>query len=211
MVSVAYLVAQTLGTIAFIFQVYSAQSRDRTTLTLFLGVSNFLWMAHYIVLGFPLAAMIAALVGCQLIVSSVVDPKYRRPIIIASIILYWIAAALTFDDYLHLLPALGSSVFSLSLLFSRSLTQLLPAVGTSVLSLSLLSQNSVKVVRIGAMFSFAMWMAHGFVTGSIVEIAANGIPLAAAIYGLILYDFGLKRLLWPRSTQASDRQIKPED
>ncbi|MEM6460428.1 MAG: hypothetical protein AAF724_00770 [Pseudomonadota bacterium] len=86
---------------------------------------------------------------------------------------------------------------------------MLPAFGTSFLSLSLLVGDSAVAVRIGAIASFSMWMAHGFVTGSIVEIVANLIPLSVAIYGLIFYD--LKRGA-PQASQVkrgSDQGSKP--
>lgn len=196
MISFLYISAQILGTIAFGFQIFSARSKERNKLTLFLGLSNIFWVAHYVALGVPLAAIIAALIAVQLIVSSVVNQRYRNPIIVFFILLYWIAAYFTFENPLHLLPAVGASVVSVSFLLSRSLTQLLPALGTSVLSLTLLSRDSAMAVRIGAMTSFSMWMMHGFVTGSIVEIAANGIPLATAFYGLLAYDIGMKLPSW---------------
>ncbi len=161
-------------------------------------------------LGVPLAAIIAALIAVQLIVSSVVNQKYRNPIIVFFILLYWIAAYVTFENPLHLLPAVGASAVSISFLLSRSLTQLLPAVGTSVLSLTLLSRDSAMAVRIGAMSSFSMWMMHGFVTGSLVEIAANGIPLATAFYGLLAYDIGMKPPSWIRITR-SGKTLPDED
>ncbi|MEM8957444.1 MAG: YgjV family protein, partial [Pseudomonadota bacterium] len=194
MLSLPYLLAQAFGVVAFGFQVFSARAKERRRLTLFLGLCNVFWVAHYIVLGVPLAAVIAALIAVQLIVSSFMEAKYRRPIIVAFLVLYWIAAFLTVEDAFHLLPAIGSTAMSLSLLLSRSLTQLLPAVGTSVLSLSLLSDRSVIIVRLGAMTSFSMWMAHGFFTGSVIEVLANAVPLTAAFYGLVVHDLGIKPL-----------------
>ena len=210
MISISYLLAQVLGTIAFGFQVFSARSKERNKLTLFLGFSNIFWVAHYVALGVPLAAIIAALIAVQLIVSSVLSPRYRNPIIIFFILLYWIAAYYTFENPLHLLPAVGASAVSVTFLFSRSLTQLLPAVGTSVLSFSLLSRDSAIIVRIGAMTSFSMWMAHGFVTGSVVEIAANGIPLITALYGLLVYDLGIKPPSWIPWSQAAKTSNEKE-
>lgn len=211
MFSFSYFLAQLFGLCAFGFQLFSARAKERTRLTLFLGFSNILWVAHYLALKVPLAAIIAALIAVQLIVSSVVDRKYRKPIIVVFLLLYWIAAFFTFEDPLHLLPAVGSSALSISFLMSRSMAQLLPAVGTSILSFSLLSDDSVAIVRIGAMTSFSMWMAHGFVTGSIIEILANGIPLSAAIFGLLVYDLGLKPPSWMPFSLSKNHQPKKDE
>lgn len=211
MISFPYILAQLFGTVAFGFQVFSAQAKQRNTLTLFLGFSNLFWVAHYIALGVPLAAIIAGLIAVQLIVSSVVDPKYRKPIIVVFIIFYWIAAYLTMEEVSHLLPVVGSSAFSIAFLLSRPLTQLLPVVGTSMLSLSLLVGDSAKIVRIGAIISFSLWMTHGFFTGSIIEIVANGIPLGAALFGLFFKDLGFKAPSWLQFGQASGAPPKSDE
>ncbi|WP_419907891.1 YgjV family protein [Hoeflea sp.] len=211
MLTASYILAQILGTIAFGFQVFSARAKERRRLTFFLGVSNIFWTAHYIALGYPLAAIIATLIAVQLIVSSLLDQKHRRPIIVVFIGLYWIAAFITFEHSLHLLPAIGSSVLSLSFLLGRTVTQLLPVVGTSVLSLSLLSGDSAIIVRIGTIVSFSLWMAHGFVTGSVVEIGANGIPLTVAIYGLLFYDLQIRKPPWLRFGQSPIADSKEEE
>lgn len=190
--SVSYLVAQILGTTAFGFQVFSSRARERSGLTLFLGVSNVFWMAHYVALEAPLAAIISALIAVQLIAASMLPQNYQEPIIVIFIGLYWIAAYFTFSHPLHLLPAAGSSALLISFLMSRSMVQLLPAIGTSALSFSLLIGDSAIVVRIGVIVSFTLWMAHGFVTGSVVEILANFVPLSVAIYGLVFYDLKIK-------------------
>ncbi|MEM9104665.1 MAG: YgjV family protein [Pseudomonadota bacterium] len=211
MISVSYLVAQLLGSVAFGFQVFSARAKERKGLTLFLGISNIFWMAHYIALQVPLAAIISALIAVQLIAASLLSQKYQKPVIITFIGLYWIAAFFTFSDPLHLLPAVGSSALLVSFLMSRSVMQLLPAVGTSALSVSLLMGDSAIVVRSGAIISFSLWMAHGFVTGSVVEIVANFIPLSVAIYGLLFYDLQMKApswLLFARETRTKPRQEK---
>ena len=211
MLSVSYFVAQLFGTVAFGFQTVSGQAKDRNRLTLFLGVANLFWVAHYVVLGVPLAAIISCLIAVQLLVSTYADVKHRRPIIIVFILLYWVAAYITFGDPFHLLPALGSSIFSISLIASRSATQLLPTIGTSFLSLSLLSVDSAKVVRIGIIVSFSMWMAHGFVTGSVIEVVANGIPLAAAVFGLLFRDFGLNPPDWVTRIERRFRRSDASD
>ncbi|MEM1360579.1 MAG: YgjV family protein [Pseudomonadota bacterium] len=210
MISFPYILAQLFGTAAFGFQVFSAQAKQRSTLTLFLGFSNIFWVAHYIVLNIPLAAMIAGLIAIQLIVSSVVDPKYRKPIIIVFIILYWIAAYFTLEETSHLLPVVGSSILSLTFLMSGPTIQLLPVVGTSTLSLSLLVGDSAKIVRIGAIISFSLWMTHGFFTGSIIEVVANGIPLAAALFGLFFKDIEFKRPSWLQVGQTSKTHPKSD-
>lgn len=148
------------------------------------------WVAHYVVLGYPLAAIVALLISVQLIVSSVLEPKFRRPVIIVFLILYWISAVITVEESYHVLPALGATAILMTMFLKRSVTMLLPVIGTSMLSLSLLSERSV-VVRLGAMTSFALWMGHGFFTGSVVEILANAIPLIAALYGLVTHDLGI--------------------
>lgn len=188
MFSVSYLVAQAFGSAAFGLQVFSARAKERAGLTLFLGISNIFWMAHYIALEVPLAAIISALIAVQLLATSLLDQKHQKPIIIFFIVIYWVAALFTITEQLHLLPAVGSSALLISFLMSRSVFQVLPAVGTSFLSLSLLVGESAIAVRIGTIVSFSMWMAHGFVTGSVVEILANFVPLSVAIYGLIFFD-----------------------
>ena len=208
MFSVSYLVAQLFGSAAFGLQVFSARAKDRIGLTLFLGISNIFWMAHYIALEVPLAAIIAALIAVQLLAASLLDRKHQKPIIIVFIVLYWVAAVFTFTDPLHLLPAVGSSALLISFLMSRSAAQLLPAIGTSVLSLSLLVGDSAIAVRIGTIVSFSMWMAHGFVTGSVVEVLANFIPLSVAIYGLIFYDLQIGSPSGFRFKRGSDRGSK---
>lgn|GEM_PF-4157117 len=192
MFSFSYILAQLCGSVAFGFQTYSGQAKDQRRLTLFLGISNLFWVAHYVALDVPLAAIIALLIGIQLLVSSFAAPKYKRPIIIVFIVLYWVAAYFSLRDPFHILPAIGSSLFSFSLLASRSIPQLLPAVGTSFLSFTLLSNDKVKVVRLGVIVSFSLWMVHGFFTGSIVEVIANGVPLGAALFGLLYFDMGLQ-------------------
>lgn len=210
LISVSYLMAQIFGSVAFGFQVFSARAKERRGLTLFLGISNVFWMAHYVALQVPLAAVISTLIAVQLIAASLLSQKHQKPVIIIFIGLYWLAAFFTFSDPLHLLPAVGSSAFLVSFLLSRSALQLLPAVGTSALSVSLLIGESAIVVRSGAIISFTMWMAHGFVTGSVVEIVANLIPLSVAIYGLLFYDLQIKAPSWLRFARSTDSESKRE-
>lgn len=131
-----------------------------------LGICNFFWVVHYIFIGTTLAAIVALLAGVRLLLSAYVTQRYLPLVIYITLAIFLIASVYSYQGPLSLLPVIGSTV----------------------LSLSLLRRDNTTLIRAGAGFMCLMWALHGFATGSFIEVTANTIALIVILKAFIKYD-----------------------
>lgn len=167
--STPFLIAQTFGLMAFFVQLYAGQVKTGRQVMTFYGLSNLIWVGHYIFLFANLAAFINLVAAGRLLLCARVKQKYVKHVIIWSTIAMIAASFITYEAYYSLIPVMGSVVFTLSLLY----------------------RDSAVIVRIGGFVCFVSWCIHGYFTGSYVEFFANMFCVSTIIYGTLKHDFGL--------------------
>jgi hypothetical protein len=161
-----YLVAQFFGICGFLITAASGRVRTGTGIMMLTGTGNLLWVIHYYVLGFDFAALLNLVAAKRLILCAFLPFVMIPYIVVGTLILFVIISIITFTHIISIIPLIGSSL----------------------LTLSLLARHDVHIVRLGALAAPLAWTLYGFFTLSVVEIITNLFLVMACFYGLIRYD-----------------------
>lgn len=162
-----YSLAQCFGILAFCLHMASGYQKNPGKILRLTGGSNLFWVGHYLAISSPLAAAMSLLAALRLYLCAWLPRKYVPCIVVASLILFMTVTIKTYTAPHSLLPVIGSTIFTLTLLF----------------------QDKALYIRFGNLACAILWMAHGMYTLSLIEIFSNGCVSFSILYGIIKYEY----------------------
>ena len=161
------VIIQFIGVLGIAANMIIYQQKKGKNLLLFKLVSDFLWFAHYFLLGAYSGAAIAVIGIFRESVFINQDKKWAKG-------RYWLI--------IFIICSMVSSIFTWKSIFS-----LLPAIG-SVISVISFWKNNPKLARFLALAISACMMTYDIVCGSYMGIANEIFTICSALLGIFRYD-----------------------
>ena len=160
------IIVQTIGLVAMALGIGSFQLKQRSNILIVQFFSNFLWAAHFLLLG---ATTGAALNICAT-VRSYVFYKYGAKknrsiwILIGSIIALVVSAMLSWQGWISLIPMIAIIIATIGYW-----------------------QHDEQMIRRVILISSPLWLVYGVISGSYAGIANESIVIASVLIALWRY------------------------